>query len=83
MKVSRIKAEKNKINKAMNELETYINALCKDIEKMNASVWYGGDSANKWYEKANTAYKKDVNFFNNKTKLLNRLKKHIAGLEKL
>lgn len=46
----------NNVQTAMNTLNTHMNDLVKNVEKMNKDDWYGGKSANNWYKKMITAY---------------------------
>ena len=72
----------NNVNKDIKNLETQLANFRKAVAEMNANIWYGGNSANKWYESANAAYKKDCKFldslYNIQSKLANKIDSTLA-----
>ena len=67
----------NNVNKDIKNLETQLANFRKAVAEMNANIWYGGNSANKWYESANNAYKKDCKFLDSLYNIQVKLSKKI------
>ena len=71
------------VNKDIKNLETQLANFRKAVAEMNANIWYGGNSANKWYESANAAYKKDCKFldslYNIQSQLANKIDATLAA----
>ena len=46
---------------------------------MNQDVWYGGKTANLWYEAMEKAFTKDVNYYNKVVTLQNNFSKRLTN----
>ena len=71
---SMVKTARAGVNKELKVLHTSLNNMKKQIELLNSSVWNGGSAANKWYDSANSAYKKDLKFYNKIINIQNEMK---------
>lgn len=37
------------VKRDLQSLEAHMNQLVNHVQQMNASIWYGSETANKWY----------------------------------
>ena len=63
------------IESELKILEQYLSSAQKDISSMNNNIWYGGESANKWYTRMTDVFKKDVKYYNQVVKIQNTFAK--------
>ena len=66
------------------ELKRYAQAIQKlrnDVERMNRDIWYGGQTANNWYQGMQKHYEADVKYGNKMKNLHKNLSKKIEMLD--
>ena len=63
----------NNVNGHLKNLDGYIKNLKADLEKYNKETWYGGKSANKWYDSMSSVFDNIVKFDNGVSQFQTRL----------
>ena len=71
-----------KANNKINDLSANVKGLQQAVQTMNQSVWYGGTSANKWYNSVSSAHTSNSKFINAATNLQTSIKKQINSLDR-
>ena len=70
-----------KAQRKIEDLRTNVNALKTAVQTMNQNIWYGGNSANKWYDNVSQAHTSNTKFIDSALALQNAIKNDISGIE--
>ena len=76
------KATYKKANKKIADLTANINALKQAVQTMNQSVWYGGASANKWYNSVSNTHTSNSKFVASADELQKAIKKNLDEIDR-
>ena len=63
---------------AYSQLADYMGNLHDDLVIMNRKYWYGGDSANKQYNKLKAYYENNIKYMAKMEKVIKRLRKYVT-----
>ena len=69
-------------NKRIQELRANINEFKSSVQTMNQNIWYGGNSANKWYNNASSIHTNNSKFADSAENLQRAYKKQIEEIER-
>ena len=71
----------SKAEKKIQNLTQNVNALKTAVQTMNQNIWYGGNSANKWYDSVSQAHTSNSKFIDSANALQAAIKEDISGIE--
>ena len=75
-----LQATYKNVNKDVKNLEEQLKIYEKNVKILNEKVWYGGKSADTWYNSATSAYNKDKQFVDKLINIQTKLKQRIDKL---